>query len=142
MSKITILDIPLEDTETFTNKLDMLLTWSITPHQYGDHRPYAVATLLSRWVDRSEDRALRRGFPPPDEMLQDHLFDWLDTSNVVTDAANVTAMTIMFGELIGRGIFSYSKYIQRLIARGEMGLLANQVSQTTPYMVMQLIYIY
>ncbi|KAF8590944.1 hypothetical protein K439DRAFT_1120420 [Ramaria rubella] len=123
---ITILDMSLEETDGFTNKLDMLLTWSITPHQYGDHRPYAVATILSRWVDRSEDRALRRGFPPPDEMLQDRLFDWLDTSDVVLDESNLPAMTIMFGELVGRDIFSYSKYMQRLIARGEAGLLSNQ----------------
>ena len=127
MSKINILEIPLDDADAFTNKLNMLLTWSITPHQYGDHRPYVVATLLSRWVDNSEDRALRRGFPPPDKILQDHLFDWLDASNVVTDPSNIAAMAIMIGELIGRGLFSFSKYIQRLIARGEEGLLINQV---------------
>lgn len=117
----------LEETDGFTNKLDMLLTWSITPHQYGDHRPYAVATLLSRWRDRSEDRALRRGFPAPHELLQDHLFDWLDTSVVVSDASNLSAMAVMFGELIGQGLFSYAKYMQRLIARGEQGLLVTQV---------------
>jgi mediator of RNA polymerase II transcription subunit 12, fungi type len=130
MSKIKILDIPLDDTDGFTTKLNMLLTWSITPHQYGDHRPYAVATLLSRWVDHSENRALRRGLAPPDEMLQDRLFDWLDSSNVVTHASTLPAMTIMFGELICRGLFSYSKYIQRLIARGESGLLVTQVPRS------------
>ncbi|KAF8532506.1 hypothetical protein JB92DRAFT_3138291 [Gautieria morchelliformis] len=126
MAKVNILDMRLEDTDAFTNKLDMLLTWSITRHQYGDHRPYAVATLLSQWVDNSEDRALRRGLPPPDEMLQDRLFDWIDTSKAITDAANLAAMSVMFGELIGCGIFSYSKYIQRLIARGEKGLRADE----------------
>jgi mediator of RNA polymerase II transcription subunit 12, fungi type len=127
MTKINVLDMRLEDTDAFMNKLDMLLTWSITHHHYGDHRPYAVATLLSQWVDNSEDRALRRGLPPPDEMLQDRLFDWLDTSNAITDAANLVAMTVMFGELIGCSIFSYAKYIQRLIARGEKGLRADEV---------------
>ena len=129
MLKIKILAIPLEDTDGFSNKLDMLLTWSITQHQYGDHRPYAVATLLLRWVDHSEDRAQRRGLSPPDEILQDRLFDWLDTSKVVTNTSNLAALTMMFGELISRGLFSYSKYIQRLIARGESGLLVTQVPE-------------
>ncbi|KAF8530471.1 hypothetical protein BU17DRAFT_35400 [Hysterangium stoloniferum] len=129
LSSITILDMSLEETDRFASKLDMLLTWSITHHQYGDHRPYAVATLLSRWMDRSEGRALRRGFPPPDEMLQDGLFDWLDTSAVVTNASNAYAMSVVFGELVGRGIFSYSKYMHRLIARGEAGLLQDPPSR-------------
>lgn len=127
VSTITILDMSLDESEGFSNKLDMLLTWSITPHQYGDHRPYAVATLLSQWRDRSEDRALRRGLSSPHELLQDHLFDWLDASDVVLDASNLSAMAITFDELIGRGLFSYPKYIQRLIARGEQGLQVTQV---------------
>lgn len=127
LSSVTILDTSFDDMDSFSTKLNMLLTWSITSHQYGDHRPYAVASLLFLWMHRMEDRAMRRGWPSPDEILQDKLFEWLDTSDVVTNANNLSAMAVTFSELVFRGIFSYSKYLHRLIARGENGLLVKQV---------------
>jgi len=60
-------------------------------------------------------------------MLQDCLFRWLDTAEVVREEGNEGATAVMFAELVWRGKFSYSRYIQRLIARGEGGLLAGQV---------------
>lgn len=129
LSSITILDTSFDDMDSFSTKLNMLLTWSITSHQYGDHRPYAVASLLSIWMHRIEDRAIRRGLPSPEEIIQNKLFEWLDTSDVVTNSNNLSAITITFGQLIYMGTFSYSKYLHRLIARGERGLLVNQVWQ-------------
>ncbi|GJJ06592.1 hypothetical protein Clacol_000785 [Clathrus columnatus] len=126
LSSITILDTTFDDMDSISTKLNMLLTWSITSHQYGDHRPYAVASLLLMWMHRMEDRAIRRGSPSPDEILQDQLFEWIDNSEVAANANNVSAMAVTFGELVSRGIFSYSKYLHRLVARGETGLLINQ----------------
>lgn len=96
--------------------------------QYGDHRPYAARTLLQAWRDRAEERAIRRDSASPDEVIQDELFDWLDVSEIAGEEKNVVAVSVLFGELIEQGLFSFDKYIQRLIARGEPGLSYTEVS--------------
>ncbi|KAF8876501.1 hypothetical protein BD779DRAFT_1560397 [Infundibulicybe gibba] len=106
------------DDVAFAEKLDMLLTWSVTPLQYGDHRPFAAVTLIRKWRERAGDRATRRDFTPPDEFLQDHLFEWLDSSEVSENPDNIRAVALLFGKLVKHELFSYAKYIQRLIARG------------------------
>ncbi|KAL5506968.1 SRB8 [Sanghuangporus vaninii] len=112
--------------EIFSRKLFLLLSWGVCWLQYGDHRPYAAATLLRQWRDRAEERACRRDIESPDDFIQDGLFDWLDTDPKLCDDRNLTMTTLLFGELIQKGLFSYDRYIQRLIARGEMGLSFNE----------------
>lgn len=119
------------DTSTFVEKLEMLLTWSVTPLQYGDHRSYAAVTLIRIWREKAGDRANRRDFSPPDEFLQDKLFDWLDTSDVAGEPDNIRAVALLYGELVKHELFSYAGYIQRLIARGEPGLSNVEVGQVT-----------
>ncbi|KAF8638047.1 hypothetical protein AX16_010679 [Volvariella volvacea WC 439] len=108
--------------EIFKSKLHLLLTWSVTPMQYGDHRPLASVTLLKAWRDKANERAIRRDSQSPDEFLQDHLFEWLDNSEVASDPANLQDIALLYGKLVKEGLFSYSAYIQRLIARGEPAL--------------------
>jgi len=43
------------------------------------------------------------------------------------DERNRVNVSILFGDLIERDLFSYDKYIQRIIARGEVGLSMNEV---------------
>ena len=121
------LEPPPDDT-FFALKVDRLLTWSVTPLQYGDHRPYAAVALLHRWCDRAGERATRRDFTSPHELLQDLLFDWLDGSSVAGDPGNLRAVALLYGELVKWELFSYAKYIQRLIARCELGLSYTEVS--------------
>ena len=116
-----------DDPAVFARKLDLLVTWSVTPLQFGDHRPYVAASLLQLWRDLAEDRAIRRGRDSPDEIIQDLLFDWLDSNEVAADNRNLASVAFLFGQLVKRGLFSYAKYIQRLIARGEYGLSASEV---------------
>jgi mediator of RNA polymerase II transcription subunit 12, fungi type len=116
----------------FASKLDTLLTWSVTPLQYGDYRPYAAATLLRVWRDRTEARTTPRDIMLPEEFVQDHLFDWLDGSDVATSEANIRMVAFVFGNLVEYGLFSYANYIQRLIARGEPGLSLEAVSNCLP----------
>ncbi|KAF8070344.1 hypothetical protein FPV67DRAFT_1413891 [Lyophyllum atratum] len=111
-----------DDEADFTEKLDMLLTWSVTSLQYGDHRPFAAVTLIRNWRTQAGDRATRRDFNPPDEFLQDRLFDWLDSSDIARNPDNIRAVSLLFGKLVKHDLFSYASYIQRLIARGENGL--------------------
>ena len=105
----------------------MLLTWSVTSLQYGDHRPFAAVTLIRLWRDRAHDRASRRGVATPSEFLQDQLFDWLDVSEVAGEAANIRDVALLYGKLVKHEVFSYASYIQRLIARGEIGLSYTEV---------------
>jgi len=115
----------------FIGKLDLLLTWSVTPLQYGDHRPYACVTLLRAWHEKAAKRATRRDYTPPDEFIQDRLFDWLDSSDVAGDPKHIREVSLLLENLIQNDLFSYANYIQRLIARGEPGLSFSEVGKST-----------
>ena len=128
MSTVSLFDDYSEISPSFSRKLDFLLTWSVTPLQYGDHRPYAAACLLLLWRNKAEERAIRRDAPSPDEQIQDVLFDWLDSSDVAGEPGNLPAVALLFGQLVKHGLFSYGLYMQRLIARGESGLSYSQAS--------------
>jgi mediator of RNA polymerase II transcription subunit 12 len=127
MTTVNFFQNELDNMPAFQEKLDMLLTWSVTTLQYGDHRPFAAITLIRLWRDRACERATRRGTESPNDFLQDQLFDWLDTSEVAEEAKNLRDVALLYGELVKEELFSYTKYIQRLIARGEPGLSFTEV---------------
>lgn len=127
MASVVFLTDHLDDCSAFIDKLQMLLTWSVTPLQFGDHRPFAAVTLIRNWRVKVGDRATRRDFTGPDEFLQDQLFDWLDTSDIAGDPQNLRAVANLFGKLVKDDLFSYACYIQRLVARGESGLSYSEV---------------
>lgn len=110
MEDVQFFDIDSDDSTTFVDKLDLLLTWSVTPRQYGDHRPFAAVTLLRNWRDKAGARATRRDCTPPDERLQDQLFDWLDSSEAAGDPESIRAVTLIFGKLVKHELFSYELY--------------------------------
>jgi mediator of RNA polymerase II transcription subunit 12 len=128
--------------DDFNVKLDILLTWSVTPLQYGDHRPFAAATLIQSWRNRACDRASRRDMGTPSEFLQDQLFDWLDTSDVAGEPSNIGNVALLYGKLVRRDIFSYSGYIQRLIARAEPGLAYTDVRPLSTSVVITILMIW
>ena len=115
--------------QLFAAKLDRLLTWSVTPLQVGDHRPYVAATILRRARAQWGARAARRNSTAPDGKLQDLLFEWLDRDETFNDVASVA---LLFGELVRSELFSYASYVQRLIARCEPGLLCSEVGIGVP----------
>ena len=144
MSSVALFDDSIEVSESFSQKLDFLLTWSVTPLQYGDHRPYAAACLLQLWRNRAADRAVRRDAPSPDEPIQSLLFQWLHMSEVAGDASNLPAVALLFGQLVKYGLFSFGEYMQHLIARGEEGLSFTQpsVSGVNEYICGQVLIMY
>ncbi|KAJ7668448.1 hypothetical protein DFH06DRAFT_1181718 [Mycena polygramma] len=117
----------LDDRLVFIDKLHLLLTWSVTPLQFGDHRPFAAVTLIRNWRDKVGDRATRRDFTGPDDFLRDQLFDWIDTSDIAGEAQNLRAVAVLFGKLVKEDLFSYAGYIQRLVARGESGIACSEI---------------
>jgi len=132
MDTVPFFDNRSDDPSVFTEKIDTLLTWSLTPLQFGDHRPCAAVTLLRLWRNRCEDRAVRRDRTSPDDFLQDQLFDWLDESLVAGEEANLRGVAALFGKLVKDGLFDYAKYVQRLVARGGPGLSYTQVCTPSP----------
>ena len=122
MTSVALFEDTLDISEAFTRKLDFLLTWSVTPLQYGDHRPYAAACLLQLWRNKAEERAIRRDAPSPDDQIQSLLFHWLNKSEVAGESANLPAVALLFGQLVKYGLFSFGMYMQHLVARGEEGL--------------------
>jgi mediator of RNA polymerase II transcription subunit 12, fungi type len=124
LETFTFFDGGIESEQLFAAKLDRLLTWSVTPLQFGDHRPFVAATILRRARVQWGARAARRNSAAPDGKLQDLLFEWLDRNETCNDVASVA---LLFGELVRSELFSYASYVQRLIARGEPGLLYSEV---------------
>ncbi|KIK91304.1 hypothetical protein PAXRUDRAFT_830959 [Paxillus rubicundulus Ve08.2h10] len=104
----------------FVAKLDILLTWAVTPLQFGSHRPFATCTLLLQHREHTARRELSCA------ALQDYLFDWLDTSEVAADSANIRSVAALFGKLVKDGLFDYATYLQRLVARSEPGLSCSE----------------
>ncbi|EJF57727.1 hypothetical protein DICSQDRAFT_182976 [Dichomitus squalens LYAD-421 SS1] len=122
LTSVALFEDTFDISETFTRKLDFLLTWSVTPLQYGDHRPYAAACLLQLWRNRAEERAIRRDAPSSDDQIQSLLFHWLNKSEVAGEPSNLPAVALLFGQLVKHGLFSFGMYMQHLVARGEEGL--------------------
>lgn len=105
-------------------KIHILLVWALSVFTLGDHRPYAVCTLLKKWQDAYVSHR-----PPDAEMdidLYGPLFSWLDTSEAAHKAENIPAIALSFGELTREGIFSYGRYLQLLIAKGYTSRAASQ----------------
>ncbi|KAH8119597.1 hypothetical protein DFH11DRAFT_1501865 [Phellopilus nigrolimitatus] len=127
---------------SFTNKLSLLLSWSVCRLQYGDHRPHAAVTLLRRWRDKTEERASRRDIASPTSVIQDELFNWLDTSEKAANERELSAVSLLFGEMIQKDLFSYDRYIQRMIARGETGLSFHEESGSRHRMFLRVIPLY
>jgi mediator of RNA polymerase II transcription subunit 12 len=110
-------------------KLSVLLTWAVTPSQYGAHRPFLACSLLARrsegtrwqegiwrWLDDSDEvRAVgsweneREGSVPLSAVIE-------ETAKNVWHSRDAVALLV--GELIEKGLLSYGWYMQKLIARG------------------------
>ncbi|PFH52051.1 hypothetical protein AMATHDRAFT_57831 [Amanita thiersii Skay4041] len=122
LNTISFLQCLTEDMAHFAAKIDIVFTWSISSHQYGDHRPFAAVTLIKLWREKFCERASRRDLLSPDHSLQDILFDWLDTCEAAGEKHNTKSVVMLYSLLIDHGLFHFPAYIQRLIARGESGL--------------------
>ncbi|KAK8847487.1 hypothetical protein IAR55_005345 [Kwoniella newhampshirensis] len=99
-------------------KIFILVNWAMGLFQLGSHRPYAVYTLLKHWHDHHEQHQSQQARPRIINLF-DILYKWLDTSAASHKEENIQAVGITFGELTRRGLFSYGRYLQTLIAKGQ-----------------------
>lgn len=98
------LDTDLNALATRGTPLPVLFTWASSPAQHGLHRPFLVGTLLQR---RGEEG----------EALQDALIDWLELDDPSVSSRGAARL---LGELGRIGLFSYGRFLDRVLARGEV----------------------
>lgn len=114
---------------TVEEKLRNICVWATSDWRHGQHRQPLAARLIAICQSRSQDLNARlvAGWPLVD--LQSVIFDWLcsvDTaqrshlgSNAdVLQSLQLDDIIVLVGELVRLGCFSFSKYLQRLTARG------------------------
>lgn len=104
---------PKIDVDKLEEKVGILVNWAMGLYQLGIHRPYAVYTMLKKWLEWYEETRPNDHFD-----FFPILYKWLDTSPAAQSAQNVLAIGISFGELTRQGLFSYGRYLNTLIARG------------------------
>lgn len=120
-------------------KLSVLLTWAVTPSQYGAHRPFLACSLLARRSDGTKwQEGIWRWLDDSDEVRA--VGAWgseneggIPSSAGIEDGAKNTwhsrdAVALLVGELIEKGLLSYGWYMQKLIARGITDLSIPRVS--------------
>ncbi|CAG8473950.1 17776_t:CDS:10 [Rhizophagus irregularis] len=98
-----------------------LCRWTITPFREGDFRAYSVSTILDIWKNGVSDvkEKLER-----ETIIQSSLVEFLDIYpfgvNGLNEREESEAIARLFGVLTKNGHFSYQRYLQRLIARGDV----------------------
>ncbi|KAG9095716.1 RNA polymerase II mediator complex subunit [Ceratobasidium sp. 370] len=110
-------------------KLSVLLTWAVTPSQYGTHRPFLACSLLARraegtrwqegiwrWLDESDEVRAVGSWEKDESALLSAGVNGEDGAKNVWHSRDAVALLV--GELIEKGLFSYGWYMQKLIARG------------------------
>lgn len=110
------------DLVKFEEKVFTLLNWSMGLYQLGAHRPYAVYTLLKHWHEQQEEHQQAAASHAKQRQhidLFEVVYKWLDTAPAARNQDNVRAIGITIGELTRRGMFSYGRYLQTLIANGQ-----------------------
>jgi hypothetical protein len=99
-------------------KLNVLLSWVITPDRVAAYRQNFVAHLLRRYIAEHDGGCLD---------LQDSLVQWIDANQDLDEPTERNRVAALFAELMRTNVFSYSRYLQSLIASGETSVVAPQV---------------
>ncbi|KAL1916568.1 uncharacterized protein VTP21DRAFT_5759 [Calcarisporiella thermophila] len=107
---------PSAASSSFESRVHLLCEWATTPLRHGDHRCYAVATVLELWRQDVSRGKLARD---RQMLLQDALLRFLDVRTSQSDE-EYELVSRLYGEFIRLGLFSFQKYMQRLIARGDL----------------------
>lgn len=83
-----------------------LAEWATTRMKYGEWRIYAAVSLLKQFCHTASMKVV----------VQSSLLSFLNDTSIEYN----NSISRLFGELIAAGLFSYGKYLQRLIARGDL----------------------
>jgi len=126
------------DTRSFADRLFTLLSWAVTPGQAGDPgvRPYIATALISIWKAQAV-----RNIPNTSQFLQRQLLLWLEEKGFLRPYSHqgsvilplkalfwrrgaravgeLEAISLLFGDLIHRRLFSFSDYLARMTSFGQ-----------------------
>ncbi|KAI9030192.1 hypothetical protein CLU79DRAFT_843056 [Phycomyces nitens] len=115
--------------QAFVHIIKTMCQWATSDARFGDWRSYLISSILLYWRDSTKSIERKT-------MLQDSLIGFLDEESILDESeaqgsddmdttedhtleAN-TPIILLFGTLIRLQLFSYQKYLLRLIARGEL----------------------
>ncbi|CAG8457255.1 6479_t:CDS:10 [Scutellospora calospora] len=111
---------PMLEKEVSTH-IYWLCYWAVTKHRAGDYRIYSVSTIIDTWKNAAtkvEEKSQRQ------TTIQNSLMEFLDSyllgCNGICEKDECEIIAGLFGELIRNGHFSHQRYLQRLIARGDV----------------------
>ncbi|TIA87261.1 hypothetical protein E3P99_03295 [Wallemia hederae] len=95
----------------YKEKINTLLDWAVSDSRTSSHRCYAVATLLRFFVAlQVKQKAATKEVIK--RHMQETIFEWLNGT------AGGDTPSKLLGELVRRRVFSYSTYVQHIIASG------------------------
>lgn len=101
---------------TFKDKVNTLLNWAVSDCRNSQHRCYAVATLLRFYVSlQVKQKSTTKDTIK--QAVQEMIFVWLEGASSGRRDCDIPKL---LGELVRRRMFSYSSYIQHIIASGLM----------------------
>ncbi|KAI9486079.1 MAG: hypothetical protein EXX96DRAFT_613913 [Benjaminiella poitrasii] len=114
--------------QVFTKLIHTICHWAISESRYGDWKAYLVASILLVWKEREKGQDNQT-------LLQNALIQFLDDEsggNKHSDSNSQMEATEESEEevLIRLRLFSYQKYLLRLIARGDLELKRRHNLQT------------
>ncbi|KAG2234880.1 hypothetical protein INT48_000543 [Thamnidium elegans] len=111
--------------QTFIKLINIMCRWATSESRYGDWKAYLVASILLKW--REQDKTQENKV-----LLQDALIRFLDDEAAAKSKTDIdlqslseeekanTPIIYLFDVLIRLHLFSYQKYLLRLIARGDL----------------------
>lgn len=111
--------------QTFIKLINIMCRWATSESRYGDWKAYLVASILLKW--REQDKTQENKV-----LLQDALIRFLDDEAAAKSKTDIdlqslpeeekanTPIIYLFDVLIQLHLFSYQKYLLRLIARGDL----------------------
>ncbi|KAK9712553.1 hypothetical protein K7432_007072 [Basidiobolus ranarum] len=116
----------------FEKKVCTLCNWVITNLRPGNHKIYIILTLLLRLKETYDQQVLDLDQASYLDLLQEILLRFLDTyaCTSANDGEEYDTIAWLFGEFTKSGLFSYSRYLQRLISRGDL-LVSRRTEEKT-----------
>ncbi|KAF7724120.1 RNA polymerase II mediator complex subunit [Apophysomyces ossiformis] len=105
--------------------VEIMCRWATSEFRHGDWRAFLIYSILLNWRDQDKGQDRKT-------ILQDALIHFLDSEILLeedTEEYNVdidqgklrnTPVTFLFDTLIRLHLFSYQRYLLRLIARGDL----------------------
>ncbi|ORX89986.1 hypothetical protein K493DRAFT_63300 [Basidiobolus meristosporus CBS 931.73] len=116
----------------FERKVFTLCNWVITNLRPGSHKIYIVLTLLFRMKEKYDQGVADEGQTSYSDLLQEVLLKFLDTyaCTPANDGEEYDAIAWLYGEFAKADLFSYSRYLQRLISRGDL-LVSKRAEEKT-----------